>query len=63
MKKLLLLLTLSTITGITFAQDNIVLNNGDEINAKIYEIGSSEIKYKKFNNKTKWMGTAAVRLL
>jgi hypothetical protein len=50
MKKLLLLLTLSTITGITFAQDNIVLNNGDEINAKIYEIGSSEIKYKKFNN-------------
>jgi hypothetical protein len=50
MKKLLLLLTLSTITGITFAQDNIVLNNGDEINAKIYEIGSTEIKYKKFNN-------------
>ena len=40
MKKLLLLLKLSTITGITFAQDNIVLNNGDEINAKIYEIGS-----------------------
>lgn len=50
MKKLLLLLKLSTITGITFAQDNIVLNNGDEINAKIYEIGSTEIKYKKFNN-------------
>ena len=50
MKKLILLLTLSTITSIAFAQDNIVLKNGDEIVAKIFEVGESNIKYKKFNN-------------
>ena len=50
MKKLLLLLTLSAITSIAFAQDNIVLKNGDEINAKISEVGESNIKYRKFNN-------------
>ena len=50
MKKLLLLLTLSAITSIAFSQDNIVLKNGDEINAKISEVGESNIKYKKFNN-------------
>ena len=50
MKKILLLLTLSAITNIAFAQDNIVLKNGDEINAKILEVGESNIKYKKFNN-------------
>ena len=50
MKKLLLLLTLSAITSIAFSQDNIVLKNGDEINAKISEVGESNIKYRKFNN-------------
>ena len=50
MKKLILLLTLSTITSIAFAQDNILLKNGDEIVAKIFEVGESNIKYKKFNN-------------
>ena len=50
MKKLVLLLTLSAITSIAFAQDNIVLKNGDEIVAKIFEVGESNIKYKKFNN-------------
>lgn len=50
MKKLLLLLTLSAITIISFSQDNIVLKNGDEINAKISEVGESNIKYRKFNN-------------
>ena len=50
MKKLLLLLILSAITSIAFSQDNIVLKNGDEINAKISEVGESNIKYKKFNN-------------
>ena len=50
MKKLLLLLTLSAITIIAFSQDNIVLKNGDEINAKISEVGESNIKYRKFNN-------------
>ena len=50
MKKLLLLLTLSAITIIAFSQDNIVLKNGDEINAIISEVGESNIKYRKFNN-------------
>tara|TARA_B110000858_G_scaffold191699_1_gene241325 strand:- start:710 stop:1411 length:702 start_codon:yes stop_codon:yes gene_type:complete len=50
MKKLLLLLILSAITSIAFSQDNIVLKNGDEINAKISEVGESNIKYRKFNN-------------
>ena len=50
MKKLVLLITLSAITNIAFSQDNIVLRNGDEINAKISEVGESNIKYRKFNN-------------
>ena len=50
MKKLILLLTINAITNIAFSQDNIVLKNGDEINAKISEVGESNIKYKKFNN-------------
>ena len=50
MKKLLLLLPLIAITSIAFSQDNIVLKNGDEIVAKIFEVGESNIKYKKFNN-------------
>jgi len=50
MKKLLLLLPLIAITSIAFSQDNIVLKNGDEINAKISEVGESYIKYRKFNN-------------
>lgn len=33
-----------------FSQDNIIKKNGDEIKAKILEIGISEIKYKKFEN-------------
>ena len=50
MKKLILLLTINAITNIAFSQDNIVLKNGDEINAKISEVGESNIKNKKFNN-------------
>jgi hypothetical protein len=50
MKKILLVLTLSAITCIAFSQDNIVFKNGDEINAKISEVGESNIKYRKFNN-------------
>jgi len=32
------------------AQDIITLRNGEDIMAKVYEIGSTEIKYKRFDN-------------
>ena len=48
MKKLLLILLCLPL--LTFAQDNIVLKNGEEINAKILEVGESNVKYKRFNN-------------
>ena len=51
MKKLLLLITLSAITSIAFSQDNIVLKNGDEINAKISEVGESNIKWGELEKK------------
>ena len=39
------------LTGISlYAQDVITLRNGDEIKAKVTEISSSEIKYKRFDN-------------
>ena len=39
-----------TICNNTFAQDIIVLKNGDIIKTKVLEIGSTEIKYKKYTN-------------
>ena len=47
-KKFLFVLAISGFNNISFAQDVIMLKNGDEINAKVIEIGISEIKYKKF---------------
>lgn len=35
---------------ILFSQDNIILKNGDEIAAKVIEIGLDEVKYKKYQN-------------
>lgn len=51
MKKLVLFLALA-IFGVTmcFAQDVITKQNGDDIQAKVIEIGSTEVKYKKFDN-------------
>ena len=51
MKKLLVVFFL-LVGGICFmhAQDVIVLLNGDEIEAKVLEISSSEIRYKNYNN-------------
>lgn len=50
MKKLFLFVTtVLLITGL-FAQDLIIKKNGDEINAKIEEVGVSDIKYKKADN-------------
>lgn len=45
MKKLVLIVM--AIATIAKSQDIITLKNGEEINAKIIEIGTSEIKYKK----------------
>jgi hypothetical protein len=35
-----------------FAQDVITLKNGDEIKAKVQEVGLSDVKYKKYDNLT-----------
>ena len=35
---------------LSYAQDNIVLRNGDEIPAKVVEIGRTELKYRKATN-------------
>ncbi len=43
-------LSFSLIAQIGFAQDVIYLKNGDQIEAKVLEIGISEIRYQKFNN-------------
>ena len=48
MKKLLLILFCLPFIG--FGQDNIILKDGVEINAKIEEVGESNIKYRKFSN-------------
>ena len=45
---LILILFLSGIS--VYAQDVITLKNGDEIKAKVTEISSSEIRYKRFEN-------------
>lgn len=50
MKNLIALLLLTILAFSTSAQDNIVLKNGEEIKAKVQEIGLSEIKYKKSDN-------------
>jgi hypothetical protein len=51
MKKIYLLLTAMLFTAIAaFSQDKIYRNNGKVVEAKILEVGSSEIKYKEFRN-------------
>jgi hypothetical protein len=48
MKKLLFVFAL-LYYHITYAQDTIIKNNGEQILSRITEISSTEIKYKKFN--------------
>ena len=48
MKKILLLFIYLPFSG--FSQDNIILNDGSEISAKIIEINTDNIKYKKYTN-------------
>src|SRR5690554_3677196 len=53
MKKTLTALTTLIITLLStlcYSQDIIELNNGEEIESKVTEVLSKEIKYKKFNN-------------
>jgi hypothetical protein len=50
MKKLLLFLTSVLLLTTLNAQDLILRRNGDEISAKVQEVGITEIKYKKFDN-------------
>jgi len=45
----LLLLILIT-NNLLYSQDIIFFQNGDELNAKVLEIGTNEIKYKRFDN-------------
>ena len=52
MRKLYLLLISLGLVSTLNAQDVILKTNGDEIQAKVKEIGVSEIKYKKFDNKS-----------
>jgi hypothetical protein len=50
MKKYLFLLMLLLVTASVFAQDVIVKKDGTTILGKVIEIGTSEVKYKKFSN-------------
>lgn len=49
MKTLALALSL-LLANTIFSQDNIIKKNGDEIKSKVIEIGTTEIKYKKFES-------------
>ncbi|MES2286624.1 MAG: hypothetical protein V4547_13130 [Bacteroidota bacterium] len=49
MKKIFLLSLLTLFCTFSFAQDTIIKSNGDQIFAKILEISTTEVKYKKFN--------------
>jgi hypothetical protein len=51
MKKIISILAAITFFGMGVkAQDIITLKNGDEIRAKVQEIGLSDVKYKKYDN-------------
>ncbi|MDR2927052.1 MAG: hypothetical protein LBV41_02435 [Cytophagaceae bacterium] len=50
MQKLTLLLLLFGISAGMWAQDVIFLRSGDEINAIVQKVGSTEVEYKKFSN-------------
>jgi hypothetical protein len=49
-KSTLLILVFFVLSGTLFSQDKIYRNNGKVVLAKIIEIGSSEVKYKEFEN-------------
>lgn len=51
MKRFLLILTLFSVLSV-YSQDVIILKNGDEIKAKVTEILSNDVKYKRASNPT-----------
>lgn len=53
MKKILLLMVFFASTFTASAQDVIVKKDGSTILSKVIEIGTTEVKYKKWNNQ-KW---------
>lgn len=46
MKKIIFLLSITVFTTQLFAQDKIYRKNGQVVEAKVIEVGSTEIKYK-----------------
>lgn len=53
MKKIALLIwAIVAIVSIGLAQDNIVLRTGEEVKAKVEEVGLTEVKYKRADNHT-----------
>lgn len=50
MKRVLILFVCLLIGGITSAQDIITKNDGTDIQAKVMEVGQSQISYKKYSN-------------
>lgn len=51
MKKQLLITITAIFTNLTiYSQDLITKRNGDEIKAKVIEVGTDEVKFKKFDN-------------
>lgn len=52
MKQILSLIIYLFFANALLAQDNIIMRNGEEIKAKVQEVGITEIKYKKFDNPT-----------
>ena len=53
MKKIIIcLLALTAFANVLLAQDNIILRTGEEIKAKVQEVGLADIKYKKTDNPT-----------
>ncbi len=61
MKKLYLIaVTLLMGAGTVFAQDTIVLRNGDELRVKVKEVSDTELKYQMWNNQDGPMYTKKV---
>ena len=50
MKRVLILFVCLLIGGILSAQDIITKNDGTDIQAKVMEVGQSQISYKKYSN-------------
>ncbi len=49
-KRTLLFVSFLLTATLTYAQDNIVLKNGNEINAKVLEVSPTQIKYRRQDN-------------